>query len=104
VTLGGGPRVTGGTFSFTSASGAQNFPKAGEAAIEFIVRTSDAGVFLGGYNVATNLPSSGFELVQGREYHLTVAPDVGSTAETGLWVATTSATSVTVTYLVTTKV
>lgn len=44
-----------------------------DGTVELWVRANDPNVFLGGTDVPSSLPSSGFELVQGETYKLTTS-------------------------------
>lgn len=64
---------------------------------DVVVRASDVGVFIGGTNVNSNLPSTGFELLPNVEYKF-------STLFSDLRLATESETPITVSVLVTARV
>jgi hypothetical protein len=72
------------------SSGAQNVlggstPK--EGPVDLILRAEDADIYIGGSNVADNLPATGFKLTVGQEYRFTVLL-------VDLFVATTSSSTV----------
>lgn len=42
-----------------------------DGVIDVLMRTDSSEVYIGGYNVAANLPASGYKLMADKEYHFT---------------------------------
>jgi hypothetical protein len=93
--------IASGTLTFSNSGGQQNIPGPSSGPVRLLVRANADNVYIGGDGVANSLPASGFKLTQEKEYVFRLNPMVGSSTENGVFVATTSGTNVTVSYVVT---
>lgn len=73
-----------------------------------IIRANDDNIYIGGYQVDQNLPTTGFKLIEDRDYYLTSLAQTGAAAGSsdayGIYVATTSGANVSYTVFFTPKV
>jgi hypothetical protein len=93
--------IQAGTLSFSAANAQQNLPSVSSGPARLLVRANNAGVFIGGDGMDASLPAFGFELEQDREYQFDLTPVVGTSQETGIYVAVAVAGAVTVSYVLT---
>lgn len=75
--------------ALTSAGGAQPILGGFDGVYEVTVRALSTGIFIGSSSVAANLPDTGFELIQGKDYTFTCV--AGSDHEPYLATTLTSA-------------
>lgn len=94
-----------GTFTLTDAA-PQILPVSDGGVTHLLVKANNPGIYIGfgnnaGENFFSELPASGYELVEGKEYEFVLGPTVGpdqgtNPTDTVPYVATQSATAVSI--------